>query len=108
MKNVFAPLPGCVLDRSSWCNRLDMDQDVALQAESRVVDVAMMLNNVAFFVHSHIQCYHSLPLSPNSRHLLYRKRPFRGETLQLPKIAHSVQSVIVYGSLSRLLCLMWS
>ena len=88
MKNVFAPLPGCVLDRSAWCNRLDMDQDVALQAEPRVVDVAMMLNDVVFFVHSHVPCKDRWRQTPNSHHLLYRKRPFRGETLQLFKIVH--------------------
>ena len=81
VKNVFAPLPGCVLDRSAWCNRLDMDQDVALQAEPRVVDVAMMLNDVVFFVHSHVPASCRFLQTPNSHHLLYRKRPFRGETL---------------------------
>ena len=85
MKNVFAPLRGCVLERSACCIRLDMDQDVVLQVEPRVVDVAMMLNDVVFFVHSHVPCKDRWRQTPNSHHLLYRKRPFRGEALHWDK-----------------------
>jgi hypothetical protein len=63
-----------------------MDLDVALQVEPRVVDVAMMLNDVIFFVHLHVPCKDRWRQTPNSHHLLYMKRPFRGEALHLSKV----------------------